>query len=230
MQIPNISISDHDCIPIDKFREMDYTAVEQYNIPIELMMENAGLQLARLVAHSIPNGGNILIGTGTGNNGGGGLVSARRLAGWGYRVYLDIPDEKLRELPRFQLERALAFGAVIDSIAAPDIFVDAYLRFSQRLPLNQTFKETIQKANQFKCTKISLDLPTGFNKITGSSEFVPDYILTLAAMKIELNKLLHNTDIFIADLGLPEKLYMGLGIKQPLGFNISGIVKILPKQ
>lgn len=230
MQIPNISISDHDCIPIDKFREMDYTAIEKYKIPIELMMENAGLQLARLVAHSIPNGGNILIGTGTGNNGEGGLVSARRLAGWGYRVYLDIPDGKLRELPRFQLERALAFGAVIDSTASPDVFVDAYLGFSQRLPLNQPLKEAVEKANHLKCVKLSLDLPTGFNKITGSSEFVPDCILTLAAMKTELNKLLHYTDIFIADLGLSKKLYKEFAIKQPHAFSISGIVKILPKQ
>ena len=70
---------------------MDYLAVNEYLLPIELLMENAGLHLARLVTHILPTPGKVLIGVGPGNNGGGGLVAARRLAAWGYKVDLDLP-------------------------------------------------------------------------------------------------------------------------------------------
>lgn len=105
--IPETDISNH--LTIDKFKEMDYLSVNEYNIPIELMMENAGLQLARLISLVNPVPATILFGICTGNNGGGGLVAARRLTAWGYKVYLNIPEKKLHPLPNKQLERALAF-------------------------------------------------------------------------------------------------------------------------
>ena len=77
---PETYISGNSHISIEQFREMDRVSIEKYQISVELMMENAGLQLARLVTEMIPAPCNILIGVGTGNNGGGGLVAARRLA------------------------------------------------------------------------------------------------------------------------------------------------------
>ena len=114
MDIPEINITDKNHIRLDRFREMDYLAVDKYDLPIELMMENAGLNLARLAATLLPDSGKIMIGIGTGNNGGGGLVAARKLSGWGFRVSLNIPDLKLKELPALQLERALAFGSKLE--------------------------------------------------------------------------------------------------------------------
>jgi NAD(P)H-hydrate repair Nnr-like enzyme with NAD(P)H-hydrate epimerase domain len=58
-------------LSIDQFKEMDRLAIEQYFLPIEIMMENAGLQLARLIASIVPGNRKILIGVGMGNNGGG---------------------------------------------------------------------------------------------------------------------------------------------------------------
>ncbi len=37
-------------LELEQFREMDYYAVENYQLSIELMMENAGLHLARIVS------------------------------------------------------------------------------------------------------------------------------------------------------------------------------------
>jgi NAD(P)H-hydrate epimerase len=68
---------------------MDYYTLEKYDLSIELMIEYAGLQLARLIALKATKTSKITIGVGNGNNGGGGLVAARRLAAWGYDVYLD---------------------------------------------------------------------------------------------------------------------------------------------
>ncbi|GET24366.1 NAD(P)H-hydrate epimerase [Prolixibacter sp. NT017] len=226
MNFPEINLAEIATLPIDSFREMDYLAVRQYNLPIELMMENAGLNLARLASSFLPEKGEILIGTGTGNNGGGGLVAARRLAAWGYEVFLDIPDKNLNELPASQLKKALKFGAKIEKQKNPKLFIDAYFGFSQRLPLPAIFVKALETANQFQCPKISLDLPSGFNKQTSESLFKPDAILTLAAMKTELIPLLKTTQIFVADLGIPSFAYKEFKTEVPVTFKKSGLFSV----
>lgn len=206
---------------------MDYKAINDFNLPIELMMENAGLQLARLVSRQTDKKKKITIGIGKGNNGGGGLVAARRLLAWGYNVYLHIPDTKLNSLANSQFLRSKKFGAKITTKVDCDIFVDAYLGFSQRLPLPVSIREALQSINKTKSLKISLDLPSGFNLSTETSEFSPDIILTMAAMKTELIPLLNNTQIFIADLGIPRKIYSEFDIEYPLQFSESGILEVV---
>ncbi|PLX03073.1 MAG: NAD(P)H-hydrate epimerase [Marinilabiliales bacterium] len=206
---------------------MDYKAINDFNLPIELMMENAGLQLARLVSLRTDKTKKITIGIGKGNNGGGGLVAARRLLAWGYNVYLHIPDTNLNSLANLQFLRSKKFGTKITTKLDCDIFVDAYLGFSQRLPLPVSINESLQLINKTESLKISLDLPTGFDLSTGTSEFSPDIILTMAAMKTELIPLLNNTQVFIADLGIPRKIYSEFGIKYPYQFSESGILEVV---
>jgi NAD(P)H-hydrate epimerase len=227
MNFPEINLAEIATMPIESFREMDYLAVQQFHLPIELMIENAGLNLARLAASFLPEKGEILIGVGTGNNGGGGLVAARRLAAWGYEVFLDIPDKNLNELPASQLKKALTFGSKIEKHKNPKLFIDAYFGFSQRLPLPASFVIALETANQFRCPKISLDLPSGFNKKTSESIFRPDAILTLAAMKTELIPLLETVQIFVADLGIPSLVYNQFETQIPFTFLSSGIVKVV---
>ncbi len=211
-------------LTIDQFREMDTMAIQNYALPIELMMENAGLQLARLVSSYANREDEIWFGIGPGNNGGGGLVAARRLSGWGYLVKLDIPERNLKPLASLQLERALAAGAEISSFTKSDVFVEAYFGFSQKLPLPDTFLASIEKANLRSKLRISLDLPSGFNKDNGNLNFQPDLILTMAAPKIELIKFGYGPDLFVADIGIPGDLYEYFGIRQP-DFSQSGIVR-----
>ncbi|QWX83477.1 NAD(P)H-hydrate epimerase [Cellulophaga sp. HaHaR_3_176] len=207
-----------DALSLASFKEMDYLAVEQYNLPIPLMMENAGLQLANLIALTAKKTSKILIGIGNGNNGGGGLVAARRLAAWGFEVYLDIPVEITKNLPAEQLERALLFGAKKGIIAAPDIWVDAYLGFSQRLPLSEVFLSRIQTANSSNALKISLDIPMGVSEDITQPMFQADQVLTLAAPKQILNTLSLKTKIFIADIGIPYGIYEKFNIPMPSFF------------
>ena len=227
MDITDIHITHKNHISLDRFREMDSLAVDKYRLPIELMMENAGMNLAHLALTFMPDSGKILIGVGTGNNGGGGLVAARRLSGWGFSVFLNIPDPNLKELPAIQLERALAFGSKIENTNNPDLFIDAYLGFSQYLPLSTEYQNAVDKANGLSCTKISLDLPTGFNTQDSTSLFRPDIILTLAAMKTELLPLTKDIDIYLADIGLPEVIYNQFGIEQPGEFKQNSILHCL---
>ncbi|MDO6518223.1 NAD(P)H-hydrate epimerase [Zobellia uliginosa] len=151
-------------LSLEAFKEMDYWAVEKYKLSIELMMENAGLQLARLVAKKATKNSVVTIGVGNGNNGGGGLVAARRLAAWGFKVYLDVVVPITKELPKVQLERALLFGAEEGIPETTDIWVDAYLGFSQRLPLSDAFPKRIGLANASSAFRIALDIPIGISK------------------------------------------------------------------
>jgi NAD(P)H-hydrate epimerase len=212
-------------LSLEKFREMDYLAVEEYNLPIELMMENAGLQLARLVARTKPSGSTIIIGAGNGNNGGGGLVAARRLAAWGFQVHLDLPTQISRDLPTTQLERALAFGALQTLPKSPDVWVDAYLGFSQKLPLRDNFLQAVHRANASSAVRISLDIPTGIGGSVQGDIFQANQVLTLAAYKEVLIGLPESTEVFIGDLGIPQAVYDRFGVAMP-NFSSGQIIKI----
>lgn len=219
-------VSKSEALTLARFREMDYYAVKQFNLPIELMMENAGLHLANLISMTADNlNAKILIGVGNGNNGGGGLVAARRLLAWGYEVYLDLWVEIDKELPKRQLERALKFGARIESHFQPDIWVDSYLGFSQRLPLPEKLRRRIKKANESPCTKVSLDIPTGFLGNIQDPHFKSDKVLSLAAHKEILFSLPISTEIFIADLGIPKEIYEKFGTKIP-PFQLNNIIRV----
>ena len=71
----------------NQMREVDRLMMEEYHIPVELMMEHAGLNLARLAVR-LSNGNSRIfqVIAGSGNNGGGGLVAARRLAFWNLKT------------------------------------------------------------------------------------------------------------------------------------------------
>ena len=102
MKFIEIDYPKEKALELNDFRDMDYYAVNNYNLPITSMMENAGLQLANFIAQFADFDQKISFGIGNGNNGGGGLVAARRLAAWGYQVYFDVIAEITKELPAMQ--------------------------------------------------------------------------------------------------------------------------------
>ena len=73
----------------EQMAEVDRIMVEDFKIPVELMMELAGLNLAILALNlSKIKYSNYIIIAGTGNNAGGGIVAARRLASWGLNAQI----------------------------------------------------------------------------------------------------------------------------------------------
>ena len=212
-------------LTLEDFATMDRYAVEEYQLPIELMMENAGLHLATLVADHKPPGSIVRIGVGNGNNGGGGLVAARRLAAWGYAVFLDLPVELTRELPSSQLERALAHGLEPHTHPEPEVWLDAYLGFSQRLPLSGSIAQSIEEANHSNALRISLDIPTGISADSKENVFQAHHVLTLAAPKAILKHLPESTVQYVADLGIHRDVYNRFGIEQP-PFHKGRILKV----
>ena len=70
--------------------EVDRVIIEAYKIELIQMMENAGRNLAHLARARFlggkPTAKTVVVLAGTGGNGGGALVCARRLHNWGARV------------------------------------------------------------------------------------------------------------------------------------------------
>ena len=212
----------------NQMKKVDYYAMKKFQLPVELMMENAGYQLAKLASKLVEPGSNIEMGIGIGNNGGGGLVAARRLVAWGYNVYLDFPDIKLSELPLKQASRAVAFGAEIGRIQMPDLFIDCYFGFSQRLPLPEAYNKRIHEINQYLCKRLSLDIPSGLTEEESDHPFIfSDVVCALGAPKKVLNNPELTAKVFVADIGLPTQAFTDLGFENDLPFHENSLVQLL---
>lgn len=225
MHFPEINFPKPSALELEAFKAMDYHAVDRYTLPIELMMENAGLALAKVIAASASKSEPIQIGVGKGNNGGGGLVAARRLVAWGFDVYLDVVMEMEKALPQKQLQRALLFGAKAEEAKNPAIWVDAYLGFSQRLPLRESIAERVSAANESTALRISLDIPTGFLGDSSAPFFNAHQVVTLAAPKRILFDLEPTVELFVADLGIPTQVYKEFNISA-LPFDKGSVLKL----
>ena len=110
-------------------------------------------------------------------------------------------------MPVRQFNRAIKYGVQVTSTEQPDIWIDAYLGFSQRFPLSHSLLSTIEKINKSKAVKISLDLPTGFLGNRDDIYFQADQVLTLAAPKKILFDLPSNTELYVTDIGIPQEVY-----------------------
>ena len=89
--------------------EVDRIMMEDYQIGLIQMMENAGRNLAHLARVRFlggdPRGKKVVVVVGTGGNGGGALVCARRLHNYGAQVevYTTKPVADFKQVPAHQL-------------------------------------------------------------------------------------------------------------------------------
>lgn len=228
MPFPKIESSKIRTLSLEAFKQMDYYAVNNYHLPVELMMESAGLQLARLAAATVEPGSKVLVGVGPGNNGGGGLVAARRLEAWGYKVHMQMPVESAHPLIRAQLSRTISYGVERAIESEYDLLLDCFFGFSQRLPLPEKVSELIMVMNGIKAAKISLDIPTGICENESQVRFRADKVLTVAAPKTILLNHIDEYELYIADVGIPTEVYLRNKIDySSLGFYRDQIIQLI---
>lgn len=217
-------------LSLEAFREMDYYAVNNYHLPVELMMESAGIQLARLTASVIPPPAKILVAVGPGNNGGGGLVAARRLEAWGYTVHMQLP----RTIPehhtmiRDQLTRTISYGVEKEFDSEYDLILDCLFGFSQRLPLPDEVNQLIEKLNKMDAVRISLDIPSGICDKEDHPRFRAHKVLTVAAPKTILLNHIDEYELYVADVGIPTEVYIRNKIDvMNLGFHRDQVIQLI---
>lgn len=215
--------------------EVDRAMVEDFRIDLVRMMENAGRALAHLARARFlggdPGGKKVVILAGTGGNGGGALVCARRMHAWGadIAVFLTRPPGEFKRVPAQQLEilrrMGVPFAGGLPSSATPrmDLVVDGVIGYSLRGSPSGTAADLIRWANGQDAPVLSLDVPSGFDPGTGVA--LEPAIRASATMTLALPKEgfrapeaeRHTGELYLADIGVPPSLYGGPGLGLAVG-------------
>ena len=179
--------------------EVDRIMMDELGVPVGLMMEHAGNNLARLCVDLSPTrDGTFRVIAGSGNNGGGGIVAARRLKSWGHDVIIYLPrgETNLRPVPLEQLN--------------PCLVIDSYLGYGYRKK-DDTISQAVFSYLRSESKVVSLDVPSGLDSSTGESHslFNPIATMTIAFMKSGLLSVPKNLigTLYIADIGVPMNVY-----------------------
>lgn len=221
----------------DQMREVDRAMIEDYHIGLIQMMENAGRCLAHLARVRFlggdPRGKTVAVLSGTGGNGGGGLVCARRLHTWGARVHVvtSRPDDAYRDVPAHQLDILRRMQVPISAahrvtgLPPADLLIDALIGYSLSGAPQGTVADLIRWANDRPASILSLDLPSGIDSTTGAvhdPSIRATATMTLALPKVGLRTSAIEAfvgELYLADISVPPELYSG----QPLGFFVDPI-------
>lgn len=217
--------------------EVDRAMIEDYGINLVQMMENAGRNLAHLARDRFFSGDSrtkkVIVLAGTGGNGGGAMVCARRLHNYGaeVQVYLTANDaDRFTPVPAHQLDILRRMGITIieaDNLpdVTPDLIIDGLIGYSLKGAPRGHAKSLIQWANQSPAPILALDAPSGIDTSTGTA-FDPTIHAT-ATMTLALPKVGFDSDalreyigeLYLADISVPPDLYR----QPPLNLSVGHI-------
>lgn len=162
----------------DTMRATDEWAIQTRGIPASALMERAGAELTRVVvavaatATAADPAGPVAVVCGRGNNGGDGLVVARKLrdAGREVDVWLSAdPGELSRDATRqlAQLPGASPRDLQPEALKGASIVVDALLGTGFRGDLSPRVAAAITAINEAGRPVVSADVPSGVDASTG---------------------------------------------------------------
>lgn len=224
----------------DQMKEVDQLMIEVFNFTLIQMMENAGRNLADLAQEmlEIQTQAKILIMCGSGNNGGGGMVAARHLINRGLSVDILLINDKesLKDVPSHQWSILEKMGH--DTISNPNLFdydliIDAMIGYGLKGNPRGSASIWIEKINASTRPILALDVPSGLDATLG----IPQEPCTRAAATLTLalpkTGLLtpeakdYVGDLYLADIGVPKKLYEMMEIDIDPIYLRSSIIKIV---
>lgn len=171
-----------------QMRAFDKHAIEACGVPSVVLMENAGRGatdvLVRELLEGDPEGAEVVVVCGTGNNGGDGLVIARHLMvrGANVAVFLVGDVHKISADARANLdawrglggsvhELALGepLGVLSEAMADADAVVDALFGTGLDRPIEGYQAEVIRAMNVTAAPRFAVDLPSGLDADTGGT-------------------------------------------------------------
>jgi NAD(P)H-hydrate epimerase len=195
------------------------------------MMENAGRGLAVLARARFLDGDpiekTVIVLAGTGGNGGGALVCARRLQAWGAAVHIvttrthdafrPVPADQLSILKRSGLEPTPPDE--IEALPEADLIIDGLIGYSLAGAPRGAAAELIRWANTRAAPVLSLDVPSGMDPGAGvihDPAVVAEATLTLALPKhglISPQARQQTGELYLGDISVPPSLYERMGIE-----------------
>lgn len=231
-------------------RQFDSYAINSLGIPSIILMENAALNISKLLLEKFNNINSVGIVCGKGNNGGDGFAVARHLSNAGLRidcVYLGNDDEMSNDCKtNFKILSTLSkqrnnlilkkFTSLddINKLNKSDLIIDAILGSGFSGELKEPILSIIKKLNSLSAKKIAVDIPTGLNADTGFGyeTFNADLTITLGEFKRGLffSKGYETSgEIFIEEIGVGrdyfENIYTSIYLIEP-----EDVISYLPKR
>ena len=174
--VPAVSAAD--------MQRIDAEAIEALGIPRLLLMEHAGLAVARAAQALAPYASTpIFVCCGGGFNGGDGLAAARHLHAWGYPLQIVVTGrlDHLREEPAIyatilkrlglsllELTDTSRMPAVEHQLKACGLILDGLLGIGSRGPVREPIRSLIALLNRSGKPIVAIDLPSGLDADTGA--------------------------------------------------------------
>lgn len=226
--------------------EVDRAMMDDYKIDLLQMMENAGRNLADLARQRFfsgdPKGKHVVVLAGTGGNGGGALVCARRLHNYGAHVSVYVTKSIKAFSPaaahQLNILGRMCVPLTVSGIALPpsdaDLIIDGLIGYSLKGPPHGQSANLIRWANGHSAPILALDMPSGVDATNGLVREIAikaTATMTLALPKEGLRARGKDEfvgELFLADISVPPLLYMDprIDLKVNHIFSQSDIVQL----
>ena len=217
---------------VHEIRILDRQAIGNFGISEDILMENAGLSMYFVIMKEFEvTNKNFLIFCGAGNNGGDGLVVARKLhsSGGKVKIFLLDSESKFKGAARknfeiassipLEIHRISSTEVVESAIQHSDAIVDAILGTGLTREVSGLCKDVIQMINESHKPVFSLDIPSGISGDTGKllgTAIKADYTVTFGLPKIGnvfYPGYKHCGKLYVSHISFPPALYNNDSIK-----------------
>lgn len=193
------------------------------------LMENAGRSVADEISLRFGIGTTVAVFSGTGRNGGDGMVVARHLSSRGFKVHFQLVGNEqsirdsstisnwksLKTMPSVKITSS-SDSSMVTSMGS-EVIVDALLGTGVHGKLRQPYFRAVQVINSNPGFKIAVDVPSGIDSDTGEvlGEAVKAKLtVTLHALKKGFSKAeQYCGEVKVANIGIPTEAqtYTGPG-------------------
>ncbi|MFP3879857.1 MAG: NAD(P)H-hydrate dehydratase [Dehalococcoidia bacterium] len=185
---------------VAEMKDLDRRAVEEFGVSEDLLMENAGHAVYFVILRELGIKNNkFTVLCGGGNNGGDGLVIARKIHSNGgeAKVFLLDDEAKFRGAARknfeivsrmpIQISRVDSVQSIVSELSDSDGIVDAIFGTGLGREVSGRYRDIIQLINESPGTVFSVDIPSGINGDTGQVMGLAvkaDYTVTFGLPKL----------------------------------------------
>lgn len=217
---------------VEEMRNLDRRSMEECGFPQEMLMENAGeaAYFVILKDFGVKNK-RFVIFCGIGNNGGDGLVVARKIHsnGGDVKIYLLGDERKFTGAARMNFEIASKIPLNIEHVESleavkldilhSDAVVDAIFGTGLKRNVEGIYKDVIQLINESGKKVFSIDIPSGINGNTGKimgAAVKSDYTITYGLPKLG-NMLYPGYDrcgkLYVSHISFPPSIYDSIKVE-----------------
>ena len=197
-------------------RATDAWAIEEQRVPSLELMEAAGGAVAAATSE-LAGDGPVRVVCGKGNNGGDGLVAARRLATFGHRVEVlllwpadELSPDATANLKRFESEaREVSGSELADALAGSGAIVDAIFGTGFEGAPRDPAARAIEAINASGAPVVAADIASGVDASTGEvagTAVEADLTVSFHASKLGhwvAPGKAHSGELRVAEIGIP---------------------------